>query len=147
MLLPFSTISWLVESEPPFVSLNVLSCDEPRLIFLVSVIVNPVVGVTLFPMVAPEKLDIATNLANHRHFIRYPQDLKYDLIGEGVERCCKGYKKFDPSYGTSPLAYFTQTCYNANRAFLGKEYKKINTVNQLIEDYQLDLIEELSEYN
>ena len=91
-------------------------------------------------------LDIATNLVNHRHFVRYPIDLKYDLIGEGVERCCKGYKKFDPTFGTSPLAYFTQTCYNANRAFLGKEYKKINTVNQLKEEHQLDLIEELADY-
>jgi len=88
---------------------------------------------------------ISKNLTNHRHFVRYEQEAKEDMISEGVINCVKYYKTFDENRGTSILAYFTQTCYNAFRAYLKKEYKFSNFKELMADQVIMELEEELAE--
>jgi hypothetical protein len=85
-------------------------------------------------------LKIATNYSYSNkpkaNFLRYP--FREDMVMDGVETCIRYIHNYDPWRGTSPLAYFTQTCYFAflnriagERKQLYKKFKAIQAQREI----------------
>ncbi len=54
---------------------------------------------------------IATNIASRYNFYRYT--FRDDMVGDAIEDCVRGLRKFDIVKYKSPFAYFTRICYFA----------------------------------
>jgi DNA-directed RNA polymerase specialized sigma24 family protein len=83
---------------------------------------NPDVGVSnkLGKMI----FDTCYNLQYHRKFIRYSQEEREELVGDGIENCLRYMKNFKPDEYDNPHAYFTQIAYYAFIRKIMKEYKE-----------------------
>lgn len=80
--------------------------------------------------VIPDKLIeqmyvIATHLLEHKRFVRYPYHEKEDMKQEGVLKCMKNLKNYDPTKGKI-FSYFTRCCWTAYVVYLAQYYKDLN---------------------
>jgi hypothetical protein len=66
-------------------------------------------------------LILAKKVTAHRHFSRYPVELKEEMVNESVLVLLKGASKFNIEF-KNPFAYFTQFCFNANIGVIKKYY-------------------------
>ena len=64
------------------------------------------------------------------NFIRY----KEDLVDEAIVACVRAYYSYDPDRGTSPLSYFTTTCYRAFLGIISSEKKQETVVATQIDE-------------
>jgi hypothetical protein len=64
---------------------------------------------------------LAKKVTSHRHFSRYPIELKEEMVNESVITLLKGASKFNLEF-KNPFAYFTQFCFNANIGVIKKYY-------------------------
>jgi len=74
---------------------------------------------------------IATHLLEHTRFSRYPKQEKDDMRQEGVLKCVKNLKNFNPEKGTI-FNYFTRCCWTAYIVHLTEYYKDLNEKRELI---------------
>ena len=70
---------------------------------------------------------------NHERFKRYPKYAKEEMAQDGVVKCIKNLKNYQPSKGKL-FSYFTQCCWSANMDYLNKYYKEMNIRRQLLLD-------------
>lgn len=84
--------------------------------------------------------DISSHFARHPQFRRYQKlNVQEELIGEGIIACLKALRSYNPKRGDhtkkpNPVAYMTEVCKNAFKAYLIKHYKHENFQRDLIAD-------------
>lgn len=79
----------------------------------------------LYPILAEAILLIGTRLLNHRNFKGYNQQVKDEMLGDGIENCLRYFDNFNIEY-TNPFAYFTQITWFAFIRRIKKEYNEQN---------------------
>lgn len=90
------------------------------------------------------KLLMTAEILSHKHyFIGY--SWREDMVMYAMYDCIKYVDKFDPSRGTNPFAYFTQTCWYAFIRYLQNEKKQkrvkmevIRNLGSVLSDLQVD---------
>lgn len=85
---------------------------------------------------------IATRLTNHANFIRYPNDVKTEMISYACFKCVQGLKNYNFEF-SNPFAYITMACYNAFLSTCGKYYKQLN-IKRMTFEKMLRQVEELN---
>ncbi len=82
--------------------------------------------------------DISTHFARHPQFRRYQKlNVQEELIGEGIIACLRALKSYNPfrtDKTPNPVAYMTEVCKNAFKAYLIKHYKNENFQRDLAAD-------------
>lgn len=69
---------------------------------------------------------LGQRLLNHRNFKGYNQQVKDEMLGDGVENCLRYFDNFDPAKSKNPFAYFTQITWYAFIRRIKKEYAEQN---------------------
>lgn len=79
--------------------------------------------------------DICTNLQYHRDFIRYDEEERVELVGDGMENCIRYLDNYDPVKYHNPHAYFTKIARYAFIRRIMKIYKHRNLKEMLYDEY------------
>lgn len=87
-------------------------------------------------------LTIATKLTNHSNFIRYPNDIKNEMISYACFKVIQGLPNYNFAF-KNPFAYITQACYNAFLSVCGKYYRQLNIKREIFRK-MVDQIEGLN---
>ena len=74
---------------------------------------------------------ISSHLLEHQRFVRYPHYEKQDMMQEGVLKCMKNLKNYDPTKGKI-FSYFTRCCWTAFIVYLAKYYDDLNEKRELL---------------
>ena len=74
---------------------------------------------------------IASHLLEHPRFMRYPLHEKEEMKQDGVVKCVKNLKNYDPLKGNI-FSYFTRCCWTAYVDHLAKYYKDMNNKRELL---------------
>lgn len=69
---------------------------------------------------------LGNRLLNHRNFKGYGQQVKDEMLGDGIENCLRYFDNFDPEKSKNPFAYFTQITWYAFIRRIKKEYAEQN---------------------
>ena len=78
-------------------------------------------------------LTLSEKYTQHKDFVRYPPEVKQDLINEGTIVCLKGYDKFDPERSNANVfAFFTLAVRRAFIQYVMKEYKQKNIRDEMM---------------
>ena len=89
---------------------------------------------TISPELCKMVMYIAKKLTNHSNFVRYPQDLKDEMISAAVTKIFtkgKGLSNYNFAF-SNPFSYFTTAIYNTFLIVLRDHYKHINIKKELI---------------
>ena len=66
-------------------------------------------------------LKICHGLSMNRHFVRYTQHWKEEMVYDAVENCSRAIDNFDPKLSNNAFGYFTQIAFNAFLRRIDKE--------------------------
>lgn len=86
---------------------------------------------------------IATHLLGDSRFKRYPNDVKDDLVSEGLLRCIKNIKNYKPEFRSSCFGYYSRCVECAFLGYLKKHYRYLN----IKRDLAIDFADEVESYS
>ena len=91
--------------------------------------------------------DIATHYMGHPDYVRYPKEIKEDIISMSYERIFKtAIFKYNFNF-TNPFAYFTQVCWSCAMTYLKKHYDFLNFKRKLVKENLEKAMDELPSIN
>lgn len=82
-------------------------------------------------------IKIATNFAYRPNFVNY--SYRDEMIGDGIESCIHGVKKFDYAKWKNPFAYLTQCCFYAYISRIKREKKQQYIRSEMIKAIGMDV--------
>lgn len=80
-----------------------------------------------------QMLMLAQHVMESRQFNRYRQNMKEDMVSDGVMKIMTNLKNFKPEKG-SLFSYMTRCVFTASIDYLAKHYKDMNRKRQLLLD-------------
>lgn len=80
-----------------------------------------------------QMLTLANHVMTGRSFAGYPEDMKQDMVQDGVVKIMKNLKNFKPDKG-SIFSYWTRCVYTAAYVYLSAHYKRVNEGRQMLLD-------------
>ena len=91
-------------------------------------------------------LDIATHYMGHPDYVRYPKEVKEDIIGQSCIRCINALPKYNFAF-TNPFAYFTQICWSCAMTYLKGYYDYLNLKRKIVKEHLEKAMDELPSIN
>ena len=92
-------------------------------------------------------LDIATHYMGHPDYVRYPKEVKEEIIGQSCLKCLTyGLPRYNFNFN-NPFAYFTQICWSCAMTYLKNYYADLNFKRQLVKETLEAAVEEMPSIN
>ena len=92
-------------------------------------------------------LDIATHYMGHSNYVRYPKEVKEEIIGQSCLKCLTyGLPRYNFNFN-NPFAYFTHICWSCAMTYLKHYYADLNFKRQLVKENLERAIDEMPSIN
>ena len=81
-----------------------------------------------------QMLTLARHVMEHRKFVRYSQEMKDEMVQDGVLKILKNIHNMKSEFRKSFFNYWTRCVFTAAVVYLAKHYKRVNLKRQLYLD-------------
>ena len=81
-----------------------------------------------------DMLTLAQHVMENRRFVRYREDMKSEMVQEGVLKIMKNLKNMREEYRGAFFNYWTRCVFTAAVVYLGRYYKDINLKRAVLLD-------------
>lgn len=88
-------------------------------------------------------LTLSRHIMENRRFVRYPEQMKEDMVQDGVLKIIKNLKNMKEGYKDSFFAYWSMCVFTSAYSYLKKHYNNINQRRELLVDALNDVYSEM----
>lgn len=88
-------------------------------------------------------LTLSRHIMQNRRFVRYPEQMKDDMVQEGVLKIVKNLKNMKAGYKDSFFAYWSMCVFTSAYSYLKKHYKNINQRREMLAEALNDVYSEM----